>query len=359
MLSADEAPPCDRPNLSKDYLAGTAPEEWIPLKGPKFYEKRGIDLRLGLEVARIDLDAREAVAADGTRFRFDRLLLATGAEPIRLNGPGFDRPNVHTLRSLADSRAIVAAAGAAATVAVVGTSFIGLEAAAALRARGLAVHVVGLDAVPMERTLGRELGALVQSVHEAQGVVFHLGESAEAFDGSRLRLSGGGEIACDFVVLGVGVKPRLGLAAAAGLAIDRGVLVDAFLETSRPGVFAAGDIARYPAPGGGEAVRVEHWVAAERQGQAAAANMLGERRPFLAPPFFWSNHYDLAIRYVGNGTGFDGVEIDGSLRSADATVRYLRAGRLVAAASVGRDRENLVIGAELERAAHEGGGNGA
>jgi NADPH-dependent 2,4-dienoyl-CoA reductase/sulfur reductase-like enzyme len=350
LLSADAATPVDRPNLSKDYLAGTAPEAWIPLKGDKFYARRNIDLRLDTPVTRIDPQARVVETAGGESFVYDRLLLATGSEPVRLKTPGFDRPNVHTLRSLADARAIIAAAEGASRVAVIGASFIGLEVAASLRSRGLDVQVIAPDETPMERVLGRELGALVRQVHEDKGVVFHLQQTADSFDGTRLRLSGGDEVSCDLVVLGVGVRPRVQLAEAAGLATDNGVIVDEFLETSIPGVFAAGDIARHPDPLTGEPVRVEHWVVAERQGQAAAVNMLGERAAYRSTPFFWSNHYDLSIHYVGHAAAYDEIVVDGSIADGDATVRYRKAGRLLAAASIGRARENLVIEAELDAA---------
>ncbi|HEX8232167.1 MAG TPA: FAD-dependent oxidoreductase [Caulobacteraceae bacterium] len=350
MLSAEEAPPCDRPNLSKDYLAGTAPEEWIPLKGADFYRDNAIDLRLGRRVVEIAHEAREAVTEDGERFAYDRLLLATGAEPIRPQAPGFDDPAVHTLRSLADARAIIAAAATARSAAVIGASFIGLETAASLRTRGVEVHVVAPEAVPMERVLGRELGQSIRALHERKGVVFHLGRRAEGFADGRLRLDDGGGIAADLVVLGVGVRPRLELAVAAGLETDGGVLVDRFLETSRAGVFAAGDIARYPDARTGERIRVEHWAAAQRQGQTAAVNMLGERRPFTAPPFFWSNHYDLAVHYVGHAPRFDHTAVDGSIPAGDATLRFFRDGRIAAAASVGRPREILAIEAEMETA---------
>jgi NADPH-dependent 2,4-dienoyl-CoA reductase/sulfur reductase-like enzyme/nitrite reductase/ring-hydroxylating ferredoxin subunit len=346
LLSADGDPPCDRPNLSKDYLAGTAPEDWIPLKPGHFYEAQGIDLRLGCEVARLDLAAREAVTAAGARFGWDALLLATGAEPIRLPGPGFDRPNVHTLRSLADSRALIAAAEGARKVAVVGASFIGLEVAASLRHRGLEVDVIAPETTPLERVMGPEVGRFIQRLHEGKGVRFHLGRSAQSYDGSALALSQGDPVEADLVVLGVGVRPRTRLAEEAGLKVDGGVVVDRGMRASAPGVFAAGDIARHPGLDGG-LVRIEHWVVAERQGQVAALSMLGEDAAFADAPFFWSQHYDEAIRYVGHAEGWDAVEIDGSLDLRDAAVRYLKDGRLLAAATLGRDRESLEIGRRL------------
>jgi NADPH-dependent 2,4-dienoyl-CoA reductase/sulfur reductase-like enzyme/nitrite reductase/ring-hydroxylating ferredoxin subunit len=344
MLSADDAPPCDRPNLSKDYLAGTAPEDWIPLQAPTFYADRGIDLRLGCKVASIDAQARQATTTAGDRFAYDALLLATGAEPRRLPTPGFDLPNVFTLRSLGDARAIIAAIANAKSVVFVGAGFIGLEAAAALRARGLAVHVVAPEAVPMERVLGRELGNLFAGLHRDNGVSLHLGTSVTGFDGTALTLDNGARLPADVLVVGTGVVPRTTLASAAGMRVDIGIVVDARLQASVPGHYAAGDVARYPHAG--ELVRVEHWVHAQRQGQAAAANMLGADRAFTDVPFFWTHQYDLELRYTGHGA-WDEVRIDGSLPDRDFTARYYRKGALVAAASAGRDRENLEIEAQL------------
>jgi len=341
ILSADATPPCDRPNLSKDYLAGTAPEEWIPLKDDTYYEQLGIELRLNTEITAIDVASRRVTPRAGEPLAFDALLLATGASPIRL--PGFDQPNVHVLRSVADARALIAQAQTSRCAAIVGAGFIGLEAAAALRTRGLEVHVIAPDHAPLQRVLGPEIGALVQRLHEERGVRFHLERAVETFDGRTLHLSDGGAIPVDLVVLGVGVRPNVQLAAEAGLAVDQGVLVDAFMRTSAPGVFAAGDIAYYPDPRLGERIRIEHWVAAQRQGQVAAANMLGEAVTFNDTPFFWSNHYDHSLHYVGHANRWDEVAIDGSLSALDFTARFLSEGRVRAAVSMGRARETLAI----------------
>ena len=248
MLSNEAAAPVDRPNLSKDYLAGSAPEDWVPLRPDDFYTGAKIDLRLNTEVTSIDTSARHVVTSGRETIPYDRLLLATGAEPVRLPIPGADQPHVHVLRSLADSRAIIALADGARRAVVIGASFIGLEAAASLRARNIEVHVVGLEQRPMERVLGPELGDFVRALHEEHGVVFHLGDTVTAIDGKRATLKSGGAIEADIVVVGVGVRPRLELAERAGLAIDRGVTVNAYLETSVPGIYAAGDIARWPDP---------------------------------------------------------------------------------------------------------------
>lgn len=345
LLSADVAAPCDRPNLSKDYLAGTAPAEWLPLAAPNFYSEKGIDLRLGTEVGAIDPAGRQLALKSGENVGYDALLLATGAEPIRLATPGFDLPNVYVLRTLADSEAIIRVALSGRRAAVIGASFIGLEAAAALRTRGLEVDVIAPDAIPLGRIMGPEIGGYFQRLHEAHGVRFHLGQTAAGFDGRTLSLANGERLEVDLVVLGVGVRPRVELAEAAGLTIDRGVIVDRNMQTSVAAVFAAGDIARYPSRAG--PVRIEHWVVAERQGQVAAANLLGERTPYVAPPFFWSHHYSIEVRYTGHAERWDRIEIDGSFEGKDATARFVLDGRVIAAATLGRDRENLEIEAGL------------
>ncbi len=348
MLSADDAAPCDRPNLSKDYLAGTASEDWIPLQPAEFYRDLRIALRLGCEVAHIDTAQREVLARSGERFGYDALLIATGAEPVRLPLPGFASPNVFTLRSLADAQAIIHAAASAKSAVLIGAGFIGLEVADSLRQRGLDVHVIAREAVPMEKVLGREFGDFITALHREHGVTFHLQCSPKEFDGRMLRLDDGSTIAADMLIVGVGVRPRTELAAAAGLTVDNGVLVNAQLQTSVPGIYAAGDVARFPH--GADRVRIEHWVHAERQGQCVAANMLGDQQAFGDVPFFWSHHYGLDIRYVGHAVGWDDVRIDGSLAARDCVARYFRDGTLLAAASIGRDRENLAIEAELLQA---------
>ena len=348
MLSADSDAPYDRPNLSKDYLAGTAPEEWIPLSGDKHYAKRNIDLRTASKVVAIDLSQREVALREGDRIGYDALLIATGAAPRPLRLPGFDRDNVFMLRSLADARAIIAASRQARSVVLIGAGFIGIEAAGALRARGLDVHVVAPDAVPMERALGPEVGAFVQALHAGKGVRFHLGHKPASFDGRTLVLESGERIDADFLLVGTGVAPRTSLAEQAGLRVDDGIVVDDFLQTSQPDVFAAGDVARVPL--GDERVRIEHWVHAQRMGQAAAANLLGAQRRFDDVPFFWTHHQGVDLRYCGHAGKWDAVRLDGDLQAQDFTARYFRGGRLVAAASVGRDRENLEIEQSLRAA---------
>jgi NADPH-dependent 2,4-dienoyl-CoA reductase/sulfur reductase-like enzyme/nitrite reductase/ring-hydroxylating ferredoxin subunit len=349
MVSADTDPPVDRPNLSKDFLAGSAQDDWIPLWPDDFYTEHRIELVLGRRVTSIDAAQRTVRLDDDTERSYGALLLATGADPVRLQIPGAQDDQVRYLRSFADSRAIVERAARARRVVVVGASFIGLEVAASLRARDIAVDVVAPESTPLERVMGPEVGGFIRSLHEAKGVRFHLGQTVARVDGRAVTLSGGATIDADFLVLGVGVKPSVALAEQAGLAMERGISVNEYLETSTPGIFAAGDAARWPDPHTGERIRVEHWVVAERQGQAAARNMLGARERFDAVPFFWSQHYDVAINYVGHAERWDEVRIDGSLEAQDCAVEYQHRGRTLAVATIGRDRASLEAEARMER----------
>ena len=348
MLSSDSALPYDRPNLSKDYLAGTIPFDYVPLRDQSFYEENHIETQLGKTVVELDVRAHELLLSNGERVAYDRLLLATGAEPLRLTIPGAEQPHVKTLRSLADSDAITDAAKTSNRAVVIGASFIGLEVAASFRARKLEVHVVAPDKRPMERILGPEMGDFIRTLHEEHGVIFHLETKPKAID-KMVHLENGETIEADLVVVGIGVRPRLGLAENAGFELDRGVAVDQYLETSVPGIFAAGDIARWPDPYSGENIRVEHWVVAERQGQAAALNMLGQRAPFTQVPFFWSQHYDVPINYVGHVEAWDEIQIDGDVMNKDCLLRFKRHGRVAAVASIFRDLQSLQAEVVMER----------
>ncbi len=349
MIGSEPNVPVDRPNLSKDYLAGTASEDWIPLRGAEFYSAQQIELLLGTRAVGLDPRGRRVQLSDGTSRSYGALLLATGADPVKLTIPGGDGPLVHSLRSLADSRAIIASAKGAARAVVVGASFIGLEVAAALRTRGLEVHVVAPEARPLERVLGADLGDFVRALHERHGVQFRLGHTLGTIGDRSVVLDDGTSLPADMVVAGIGVRPAVALAEQAGLRLDRGVLVDEYLETSAPGVYAAGDIARWPDPHTGKPVRIEHWVVAERQGQVAARNILGAHEPFRGVPFFWSQHYDVPINYVGHAEGWDRLEVAGSIAQKSCLVAYRVAGRISAVASIYRDQESLRAEALLER----------
>jgi len=348
MISADADPPVDRPNLSKDYLAGEAQDDWIPLWPNEFYAEHHIELLLNRRVVSIDTARRSVHLEDGSDRPYGALLLATGADPVRLTLPGANDGRLMYLRTFADSRSIIERSRDAKHVAVAGASFIGLEVAASLRARGIAVDVIAPESTPLERVMGTEVGRFVRRLHEKQGVVFHLGQTVTAVDGRTVKLSGGATLDADFLIMGIGVRPATTLAEQAGLALDRGIAVNEYLETSAPGVFAAGDVARWPDPHSGERIRVEHWVVAERQGQVAARNMLGGRERFDAVPFFWSQHYDVTIRYAGHAEHWDEVRIDGSLEAHDCSIAYIRNGRPTAVATIGRDRDSLKAEVQLE-----------
>ncbi|HEV7164008.1 MAG TPA: FAD-dependent oxidoreductase [Gammaproteobacteria bacterium] len=349
ILNAEPSLPPDRPNLSKDYLAGTAPLAWVPIRAESHYQKRDITLLRNTTVTAIDTGKKSVRTADGREFSYGALLLATGADPVRLPTPGAELPHVHYIRTVADSEGIIKGIEAGAKrVVVIGASFIGLEAAAALRVRALEVHVVGPEARPLERVLGPELGDFVRSLHEKKGVLFHLGRTATRIEATQVILSDGSTLAADMVVIGVGVRPVTALAEQAGLKLDRGVVVNEYLETSVPGVYAAGDIARWPDPHTGTALRVEHWAVAQRQAQTVARNMLGFKEAFTSVPFFWSQHYEVAINYVGHAEKWDVLEMDGD-PAKDCAVSYKLGGKLMAVATISRDKQSLEVAAMMER----------
>lgn len=357
LLAPEGEVPYDRPNLSKDYLAGNAPEEWIPLHPRDFYDEQRIELVTARATA-FDPAAKTVTLSEGDPLSYGALVLATGADPVRLPIPGADLPHVHTLRSLADSRAIIAKikedqSKEAQRAVVVGASFIGLEVAAALRTRGLDVTVVAPEDRPLGRILGPELGDFLRSLHEEHGVVFRLGRKPAEITADEVRLDDGATLPADLVVIGVGVRPNVSLAQEAGLQVDNGILVDELLRTSAPDVWAAGDIARWPDPWSGERIRVEHWVVAQRQGQAVARNLLGRGERFAAAPFFWSQHYDVSINYVGHATRWDDLEVRGSIAERSAIILYRSGGQIAAVATLFRDQESLEAELAMERGDRE------
>ncbi len=344
-IVSEEWVPVDRPNLSKDYLAGTAPEEWMPIRDEAGLAERRIELVKARATA-VDLAAKK-VAVDGApSIAFDTLVLATGAAPSRLPIPGADRAHVHVVRTLADSRAIIGVLPSVKRAVVIGGGFIGLEVAGALRARSLDVTVVLRDAVPLEHVLGEALGKMVEAIHVEHGVTF-VRDSPTSIDEHHVTLASGKTIDADLVVFGVGVKPRVDLAKRAGLRVDDGIVVDGHLRAA-PDVYAVGDVARFPSGKDGALRRVEHFVHAERMGFVAARNILGHAEPFRFAPFFWSQHYDMPVNFVGSGP-WDAVEIIGDPAKRDVLAVYRSRGRVVALASVYRDIESLRFEELLER----------
>src|SRR5206468_2024902 len=251
LIGADEFLPYDRPNLSKDYLAGTAQEEWIPLRPPDFYREQKIDTITSTPVTAIDTGAKQVMLSDGRALDYGALLLATGATPVRLSIPGHDLRHVCYLRTLADSRRIIEKTKDAKRAVVIGASFIGLEVTWSLRERKLEVAVVGKGSLPLEKVLGRELGGLVRETHETNGVKFHLGRKPATITDRHVELDDGTKLECDLVVVGIGVRPNIAIAEQAGIATGHDASVNEILATHVPGIFAAGDIARWPDPRAG------------------------------------------------------------------------------------------------------------
>jgi NADPH-dependent 2,4-dienoyl-CoA reductase/sulfur reductase-like enzyme/nitrite reductase/ring-hydroxylating ferredoxin subunit len=349
LLTSEDRLPYDKPNLSKDYLAGRAPADWIPLRSEAEYAEDRVDLRLRTTVESIDAAAGEVRFESGERIAFDRLILATGARPRHLDLPIAPDARVFYLRTWTDADALRGVAGGSHNVVVIGASFIGLETAASLREFGLNVTVVGAEERPLERVLGRETGDFIRRTHESHGIRFRLGRHPVEIRAGAVVLDDGTVESCDFVVAGIGVEPDLELAKRSGLTLDRGIVVNELLQTSAPNIFAAGDAARFPDPRSGRSIRVEHWAAAGRQGQHAARNAAGRAEPFTTVPFFWSQHYDLVFAYVGHAERTDDVQMFGSLDGGNAAVVYRDAGRVAAVATLFRDDVSLAVEAAMER----------
>jgi 3-phenylpropionate/trans-cinnamate dioxygenase ferredoxin reductase subunit len=339
LVGAEEERPYERPPLSKDYLRGEAGREKVYVHAEGFYAEQDIELRLGRTAVSLDTANAQLKLDDGEELSYDRLLLATGAEPRRLELPGAELDGVFYLRSVQDSDALRERIDAGGAVVVVGAGWIGAEVAASARQRGLDVSVVEPASVPLERVLGTEVGAIYRDVHADHGVRLLLGTGVEAFEGDgsveRVRTSDGRSVDCDFVVVGVGVEPRTALAADAGLTISNGILVDERLRASAPGVFAAGDVANALHPFYGEPVRVEHWANALNQGPAAARNMLDQESAYDRLPYFFSDQYEVGMEYTGYARRWDRVVFRGDPATREFIAFWLLDGRAVAGMNVG------------------------
>ena len=338
LVGAETERPYERPPLSKEYLRGEAERATIYVHDESYYAEHEIELRLGRTASKLDVAARELTLDDGERIRYDSLLLATGAEPRRLELPGADLDGVRYLRSVTNSDALRDRFERARSVAVVGGGWIGCEVAAAARQRGLDVTLVEPLQVPLQRVLGDELGGFYRDVHVEHGVQVLTGVGVEAFEGGdaveRVVLADGRRVDADLVVVGVGVRPRTQLAEEAGLAVDDGVLVDERLQTSASGVFAAGDVARARHPFYDATVRVEHWATALNQGPAAARSMLGGAEPYDRLPYFYSDQYDVGMEYTGWAQDWDRVVFRGDPASREFIAFWLRGDRVLAGMNV-------------------------
>jgi 3-phenylpropionate/trans-cinnamate dioxygenase ferredoxin reductase component len=338
LIGSEPERPYERPPLTKDYLRGEAPREQAYVHDANFYAEQQIELLINTTVAALDPGASQITLADGRTLGFDRLLLTTGAAPRRIAIPGADLDGVHYLRSMADCDQLRERIGAGGHVVVVGAGWIGSEFAASARQRGLEVTVIDPLALPNERIFGAEIGSFYRDVHAQHGVELLLGDGVESFEGSaavsRVRTAGGRAVDCDFVVVGIGVVPRSELARNAGLEVDNGVLADERLQTSAPGVFAAGDIARASHPFFGERLRVEHWANALNQGPAAARAMLGEPVSFDRIPYFFSDQYDVGMEYSGYAPRWDKVVFRGNRDDGEFIAFWLQGGRVIAGMNV-------------------------
>jgi 3-phenylpropionate/trans-cinnamate dioxygenase ferredoxin reductase component len=338
LIGAESELPYERPPLSKDYLRGESERAGAYVHDADWYPQNDVELRLGTRAVGLDAGANEVELEGGERVGYDALLLATGAEPRGLPIPGADLDRVHLLRTLGDSDALRATIAAGGRLVVVGAGWIGCEVAASARQKGMDVTVVEPLSVPLERVLGPELGAIYRDVHADQGVDLRLGSGVEAFEGAgrveRVRTSDGQTIDCAAVLVGVGVKPRVELAQAAGLDVGDGVLVDEQLRTSAPNVYAVGDIASHQHPFYGERVRVEHWGTALEQGPAAARNMLGAGAPYERLPYFFSDQYDVGMEYAGYAPRFDRVVFRGDTAGREFIAFWVAGDRVVAGMNV-------------------------
>jgi len=338
LVGAEDERPYERPPLSKDYLRGEVGREKVYVHDEAFYAEHDIELRLGRTAETLDASGRELELDDGERLRYDRLLLATGAEPRRLSIPGAELDGVLYLRSVQDSDGLRARLDRGGAVVVVGAGWIGAEVAASARQRGLEVTVLEPLAVPLERVLGGEVGAIYRDIHIDHGVHMQVATGVEAFEGDktveRVRTSDGRELECDFAVVGIGVQPRTALAARAGLAVDNGVLVDEHLQTSVPGVFAAGDVANAQHPFYGDRIRIEHWANALNQGPAAARNMLGRSAAYERLPYFFSDQYEVGMEYSGFARASDRVLLRGDPAAREFIAFWISEDRVVAGMNV-------------------------
>jgi 3-phenylpropionate/trans-cinnamate dioxygenase ferredoxin reductase component len=338
LVGAEEERPYERPPLSKDYLRGEVDREKVYVRDENFYAEQDIELRLGRTALSLDTANAHVELDDGEQLSYDRLLLATGAEPRRLSVPGGELDGVFYLRSVRDSDALRQRLDRGGAVVVVGAGWIGAEVAASARQRGLDVTVVEPASVPLERVLGKEIGAVYRDIHTDQGVRMLMGTGVEAFEGDgvveRVRTSDGQVIDCDLVVVGVGVQPRTTLAAQAGMAVDNGVLVDEHLQTSVPGVFAAGDVANSDHPFYGERIRVEHWANALNQGPVAARNLVGHNVAYDRLPYFFSDQYDVGMEYTGFARAWDRVVFRGDPATREFLAFWLVEDRVVAGMNV-------------------------
>jgi NADPH-dependent 2,4-dienoyl-CoA reductase/sulfur reductase-like enzyme/nitrite reductase/ring-hydroxylating ferredoxin subunit len=348
IIDPDEDAPYDRPSLSKDYLAGTAPQDRLPLRPPGFHAQHGIRRMVDAAVA-VDSEKRNVQLQSGAIISYDALIIATGATPLRLRIPGADLPHVRVLRTLRDCEALIRVVNQSKRIVIAGAGFIGMEAAAALRQRDKAVTLVAPEMIPLCHVLGPTIGGSLMRLHQQHGVQFKLGRSLLAINERAVLLDDRTILPADAVLLATGVTPQLDIADSAGLNIDHGVVVDEYMATSVRGVYAVGDIARYPDPRSGDRIRLGHWMVAQRQGEVAARNILGERVRLDAVPFFSTRQYDVTVSCVGHAEDYTHIQVVGSPESGSCSAWFMNGRQLHAHVSIGRERESLKVERQLEK----------
>ncbi len=346
LITRENRPPYDRPNLSKDYLQGHAEPEWMPLRSDDFFAEHDIEIWGEKEAVKVNSSAKQITFEDGNTLGYDALLIATGGVPRKLPFQTDGQENVFLLRSFADSDAIVAAAETGKHAVVIGASFIGMEAASSLKTRGCEVTVVAPDEFPFLKILGKEIGDLYQGIHESKGVKFRLGEQVRRFAGTAERvdavlLESGESLNADLIVVGVGVTPATGFLEGIELHKDDGVIADEFLRIADD-LYAAGDIVHFPDARTKELIRIEHWRVAMQQGRVAARNMAGKQEPFIAVPFFWTRQFDETLTYVGHAKEWDRIIFDGEVASQEFLAFYVKDNRILAVAGMNRDRDMAI-----------------
>ena len=336
LIGEETERPYERPELSKTYLRGEAKKD-LHVHAPDFYRENAIELLADRRVERVDVDRREVGVGDES-IRFDRLLLATGAAPRRLDVPGGDLEGIETLRTMADADRIREQALEADAVVVIGGGWIGSEVAASLRELGRDVTLILPGQDPLEHVLGSALGSMYGQAHKEHGVSLVTGTTVTGFEGkdhvTAARTRGGRTVPADLVVAGIGAQPRVELAARAGLTVDDGIVVDERLETSVRGIFAAGDVANAMHPRYGRRLRIEHWDNAKRQGRTAAANMLGQAKAYDRIPYFYSDQYDIGMEYTGRATPDDQLVFRGDRDGREFIAFWLRDDRVLAGMNV-------------------------
>lgn len=351
MVTQENRTPYDRPNLSKDYLEGSAQDEWMPLRSKDFYSEYGIEILFNKIVNKIDHDHNKIIFDDGNDLSYNKLLIATGGKPVKLNIPGSELKNIFYLRSFDDSDKIIEVAKNLKKAVIIGSSFIGMESAYSLTKRGIEATVISQDEVPFEKTLGIEIGKLFQKQHEKLGVKFLLGRKVSKFEGTnkieKIVLDNGELIEADFIVVGIGVTPALDFASNLQISSNKGIKVDKNFKAAE-NIFAAGDIASFTDWRTGSDLRIEHWRTAQQQGRLAGFNMAGKKIDYHQIPFFWTKQADLNLRYVGHAKDWDEIIFNGEVSSESFIAFYIKNNKVTAAAGNKRDKEIAALQALMD-----------